>query len=122
MLENFTKDLEKGFKELSKASADLLERQRVQNDLRTLRRKKEKTFLELGKRAFTISEEKDEIKREDLLDLISQIKNIDELIKNVKFTEEKRQEAKANEGVDNNLGGATMVDDEVELESLIEEN
>ncbi len=110
MLENISKELEKGFKDLSKVSSELIEKQKVQGELRALNRTKQKAYLELGKRVFSICEEKDTIGREDFLDLISQIKNADELIKNVKYNATKKAEYKDK----NDLGGSVMADDEVE--------
>ncbi len=96
VINEISTEVGKTVREITKVSSQIIEKGKSQSELRTLKRNKDKSFKTLGKRVFAICEEGKELNKEELMDIIIQIENINEVIKNIRLEmDEREKEAKA---------------------------
>ncbi len=93
VINDFSKEAYKGIKEIKKVSTEIIENTKTQNELRVLRRKKDYAFKELGKRVFVFMNEREELKKEDFMDIFYQIENIEQVISNIKTEQNMRKKS-----------------------------
>ncbi len=91
VIREISTEISKTVKELTKVSSELIEKQKSQNELRVLKKNKQKAYTSLGKRVFALCDEGKELNKEELNDIIVQIKNINEVIKNVRLEMDERE-------------------------------